>query len=132
MAGLQKILLVEDNQQIVDLYSTVLKKENYDLDIATTVDQALEKAKSFNPDIVLLDIMLPGGRSGLEALMILRTDPNYGCTDKYILMITNLGINDELEKAWKEYADGYIVKAEIVPHDLLKIIDSLNSDKNSQ
>ncbi|MEO6761640.1 MAG: response regulator [Candidatus Saccharimonadales bacterium] len=124
MAGLQKILLVEDNPQIVELYSTVLRKAGYDLELAGTVDTALDKAKQFQPDLILLDIMLPGGRTGLDALMILRTDPSYGCSDKHIIVLTNLGLTDKLEKTWQEYADSYVVKADIVPHDLLQIIES--------
>lgn len=125
MAGSLKILLVEDNPQIVQLYSTVLSHHNYDFEVSMTVDDALEKAKSYEPDIIFLDIMLPGGKSGIDALMLLRTKPEYKCQNKKIVMLTNLGLTDKLEKAWEEYADGYVIKAEIVPHDLLEIIDSL-------
>lgn len=124
MAGQRKILLVEDNIQIVDMYSTVIKKYGYDIKTAFTVDKALEIAKDYHPDLIFLDIMLPGGKTGLNALMILRTDKSYGCYDKPIVMLTNLGINDKIEKAWQEYADGYVIKAEIVPHDLPNIIKS--------
>lgn len=93
---------------------------------ASTVDEALAKAKDMQPDIIFLDIMLPGKRNGLEALMVLRTDPSYGCTDKHIVMLTNLGLTDKLEKIWQEYADGYVIKAEIDPHDLLDIIQSFD------
>ena len=124
MDGLQKIFLVEDNPQILEIYTSVLESKGYPLTIATTVDQALAKVKAADPDIIFLDIMLPGGKSGLDALKILRTDPAYGCTTKRIVLLTNLGLTDELQKTWEDYADGYIIKAEIVPHDLFEIIDS--------
>ncbi len=125
MDGLPKILLVEDNPQILEIYTTVLERKGYPLTIATTVDQALAKAKAIEPDIIFLDIMLPGGKSGLDALKILRTNPEYKCTKKKIILLTNLGLTDEVQKLWEEYADGYIIKAEIVPHDLFDIINSL-------
>ena len=130
MAGLPKILLVEDNAQIVEIYTSVLKKYNFPFESATTVDEALAKAKTFAPDIIFLDIMLPGNRNGLDALMILRTADEYGCKEKRIVMLSNLGLTDKLEKAWQEYADGYVVKAEIVPHELLDVIRSFDEYKD--
>lgn len=127
MAGLPKILLVEDDPQILEIYTTVLTRQGYDLTTASTVADALTKAKDHRPDIIFLDIMLPGDKSGLDALMILRTDPTYNCTDKKIVMLTNLGLTDKIEKIWQEYADGYIVKAEIVPHELIDIINSFST-----
>lgn len=122
MAGSQRILLVEDNPQIIDLYTTVLKNAGFTVDLAGTVDEALEKAKQLQPDLILLDIMLPGGKTGLEALKILRTDPSYGCTNKHMIVLTNLGLTDEIEKECRQYADSYLIKADIVPHDLLRIV----------
>jgi CheY-like chemotaxis protein len=123
MAGLSKILLVEDNADIVELYSRVLQ-QRYDLQTATTVDEALAKATAFQPDVILLDVMLPGGKSGLDALMLFRTNPSYNCTDVPIVMLTNLGLTGQLQQAWEEYADGYVIKAEILPTQLPQIVDS--------
>lgn len=131
MAGLPKILLVEDNPQILEIYTSVLTSHNYPLVTSSSVDDALAKAKEFIPDIIFLDIMLSGAKTGLDALMTLRKNKDYNCTDKIIVMLTNLGLTDKLEKAWQEYADGYVIKAEIVPHDLLEIINSFYEDNSS-
>lgn len=125
MSSLPKILLVEDNPQILDIYTTLLESEGYYLTIATNVDQALEKAKAGDPDIIFLDIMLPGGKSGLDALKILRTDPAYGCTKKRIVLLTDMGLTDELKRITEAYADGFVVKAEIDSTDLIEKIKSL-------
>lgn len=124
MDGLPKILLVEDNPQILEIYTTVLKAHGYPLSIATSIDVAFEKVKESIPDIIFLDIMLPGTKSGLDALKIFREDESYGCSKKKIVMLTNLGLTDEHREAVEKYADGYVIKAEIVPHDLYDIIDS--------
>lgn len=131
MAGLPKILIVEDNIEIIELYLLTLRSNGYDVQSASNVDDALNIAKSFHPDIIFLDIMLPGDKTGLDALMILRTDESYGCTKKRIIMLTNLGMNDKIRNEWEEYADGYVIKAEIVPHDLIDIINSFDQDSKT-
>jgi CheY-like chemotaxis protein len=124
MAGPPKILLVEDTFQIVDIYTQVLAKRGLSVQVVDTVDKLLEVVPAYKPDIIFLDIMLPGGRTGLDALRILRNDPQYGATKTRIVLLTNLGQNDEVQKLWEKYADGYVIKAEIEPHELFDIIAS--------
>lgn len=126
MAGLPKILLVEDTTQIIDIYTQVLTRQGYPVKVATTVDELLDVVADYKPDLIFLDIMLPGGRTGLDALKILRNDPKYGAQKTRIVLLTNLGQNDELQKMWEMYADGYVIKAEIDPHELSDIIKSFN------
>lgn len=128
MAGLPRILLVEDTTSIADIYSQVLTKQGYSLKVAGTVAKMLEIAPNYKPDLIFLDIMLPGGQTGLDALEILRNDPSYGATKTRIVLLTNLGLNDEVQKMWDKYADGYVVKAEIDPHELTDIIQSFDFD----
>jgi CheY-like chemotaxis protein len=124
VAGLPKILLVEDTFQIVDIYTQVLAKRGLPVQVVDTVDKLLEVVPGYQPDIIFLDIMLPGGRTGLDALQILRNDPQYEATKTRIVLLTNLGQNDEVQKLWEKYADGYVIKAEIEPHELFDIIAS--------
>lgn len=126
MAGLPKILLVEDDLQITEIYADVLREKGYTLETAVTVDELLQKIVTFKPHLVFLDIMLPGGKTGLDALEILRTDPKYGAQKTIIVLLTNLGENQVVKEMWEKYADGYVIKAEIDPHELLDIIDSFH------
>lgn len=128
MAGLPKILLVEDTLQIVDIYKFVLESQGYPLKVVGTVDELLEEVPKFKPDLIFLDIMLPGGRTGLDALKILRNDSKYGAQKTRIVLLTNLGQSDEIQKMWEKYADGYVLKAEIDPHELTDIIQSFDFD----
>ena len=132
MDGLPKILIVEDNIEIIELYLLTLRGNGYEVQTASNVEDALDIAKSFQPDIIFLDIMLPGDKTGLDALMILRTNQSYGCTKKRIIMLTNLGMSDKIRNEWEEYADGYVIKAEIVPHDLIDIIKSFDQDSKTK
>ena len=126
MAGLPKILLVEDTLQIVDIYTQVLTRQGYPLKSVGSVDELLKVVAEYKPDLIFLDIMLPGGRTGLDALKILRNDSQYGAQKTKIVLLTNLGQNDEVQQAWEKYADGYVIKAEIDPHELTGIIQSFN------
>ncbi len=129
MAGLPRILLVEDTLPIADIYSQILTRQGYPLKVVGSVDELLELVPEYKPDLIFLDIMLPGGRTGLDALKILRNDPKYGALKTRIVLLTNLGQNDEVQKLWEKYADGYVIKAEIDPHELKDIIESFNFDE---
>lgn len=131
MAGLPKILLVEDTPQIIDIYTQVLTNGGYTVKSVGTVDALLEVVADYEPDIIFMDIMLPGGKTGLDALVTLRNDPQYKAAKTRIVLLTNLGQNDEIQKMWEKYADGYVVKAEIDPHELFDIIASFGFDKPS-
>lgn len=124
MAGLRKILLVEDNPQIQEIYSVTLSTADYEVEVAEEGESALKKVVDFQPDLILLDIMLPG-MSGLEILTKLRTDSQYGSEDTKIVILTNLGHDERVEDAWQNMADGYVVKSEIQTNDIFDVIKSL-------
>ena len=121
-AGLQKILLVEDDQFIREMYQAYLGGKGYTVAVAADGDEALGVAKSFHPDLIFLDIMMPK-KNGLEVLKILREDPSYGCTTCRIVLLTNLGDNTIGQK-FERQIDGYAIKADISLSDLIDIIRS--------
>lgn len=123
MAGLQKILLVEDNPQLQEIYSITLKSYGYDVTVIPTGNKALEQIAELHPDLIFLDIMMPG-LNGLEVLKSLRNDPRYGAQHTKIVLLTNLGHDERIEEAWEQHADGYAVKAELNPDELVDIIKS--------
>lgn len=127
MAGLRKILLVEDNLELRNLYEIFLKLNKYEVETAIDGEDGLEKAKAFQPDLVLLDVMMPK-KDGFEVLRTLRHDSKYGCTKTKIVLLTNLGDGTKLSDETREDMDGYVIKAEIVLNDLLDIIASLEQN----
>jgi two-component system alkaline phosphatase synthesis response regulator PhoP len=124
VAGLQKILLVEDNAELRDIYEFFLKQKGYQVAIASDGDEGLSVAKSFVPDLIFLDIMMPR-RDGFGVLRLLRHDPQYHCMTAKIVLLTNLGDESKVSADIRNDMDGYVIKAEIVLKDLVDIIKSL-------
>lgn len=124
MVGLRKILIVEDDVNIRDLYRSALVEANFTVETAGNVDELYKKLLEYRPDCIFLDIMLPG-TSGLEILKELRTNGAHNSTEAKIVMLTNLAQRSVVENAMENGADGYIIKADILPKDLPKVIASL-------
>lgn len=123
MAGLRKILLVEDNLELRNLYEIFLKQHGFEVAIASDGDEGLVKAKEYKPDLIFLDVMMPK-KNGFEVLKILRHDPEYGCTKTKIVILTNLGDSSKVSPDVRADMDGYVIKAEIELKSLLEIIKS--------
>lgn len=123
MAGLQKILLVEDNPELRNLYEIFLKYNHFDVTTAIDGEDGLRVAQEFQPDLIFLDVMMPK-KDGFEVLKLLRHDPQYNCTKAKIVLLTNLGDGSKVSPETRQDMDGYVIKAEIVLSDLLGIIKS--------
>ena len=107
-----KMLLVEDDKMISSMYETKLKQEGYIVVTAENGSSAIELAVQENPDIVLLDIILPQ-LDGFSVLQELRGNDKLKKTP--IIMLTNLGTTEDKEKGAKLGATDYLVKANLTP-----------------
>jgi CheY-like chemotaxis protein len=124
MAGLKTILFIEDDRPIAEMYSRVLEREGYHVDFAYNGNEGLQKARAKHYDLILLDIMMPE-KTGIEVLQDLRGEDGKGSPDTKIVILTNLAQNKTSQEALKAQADGYIIKADIVPSQLAGIVDKL-------
>lgn len=102
-----KILIVDDEPNIVISLEFLMKKEGFEIAVANDGDEALAKVASFAPDLMLLDVMMPK-KSGFEVCEVLRAD-NTNATLK-IVMLTAKGRDTEVAKGLAIGADAYITK----------------------
>ena len=124
MAGSKIILFVEDDKPIAEMYSRVLEREGYHGEFAYNGAEGLRKANAKHYDLILLDIMMPE-KTGIEVLNELRGTDGSGNPDTKIVILTNLAQDKTSQEALKAQADGYIIKADIVPSQLASIIAKL-------
>jgi CheY-like chemotaxis protein len=124
MAGSKTILFIEDDKPIAEMYSRVLEREGYRVDFAYNGADGLQKARAKHYDLILLDIMMPE-KTGIEVLQELRGKDGKGSPDTKIVILTNLAQDKTSQEALKSQADGYIIKADIVPSQLAGIVAKL-------
>lgn len=118
-----KVLCVEDEEFISELYRRALTREGYVVTIANNGKAGLEQAKTNNYDIILLDIMVPG-LLGANVLHELRQSvPNLKAK---IIITTNLEQDDKARQVIENQADGYIIKAEVTPKQLVDYLNHLD------
>ncbi len=121
----KKILCVEDEHFIGELYARALTKAGYDVKVVFDGKRGLEEAKTNQYDIILLDIMIPN-INGIELLKRLR-DPNEvpGGLKAKVIITTNLEQKEEARADVEAQADAYIIKAELTPKQLVVFLKSL-------
>ena len=105
---MKKILIVEDEPDILDVIKLTLDMGNYQLLTAVKGDLALELARQEMPDMILLDIMLPGKIDGLEVCRKLKSGE--ATKDIYIMIVTAKGMQGDEEAGYAAGCDQYIVK----------------------
>lgn len=118
------ILCIEDEHFISELYDRALTKAGYRVETIADGPQALTAAQTNRYDIILLDLMIPN-LSGIEILRTLRNPARVPPIRSKIIVITNLEQRDDVRADIEHQADGYIVKAEITPHELVDFIEKI-------
>ena len=114
-----KILLIEDEEMLANMYEVKFKNEGFDIVKALDGAQGLEMAKSVKPDFILLDIIMPK-MDGFSVLKALKED---GTTkDVPVMLLTNLGQDEDIERGKKLGSVGYLVKANITPSEVVDAV----------
>ena len=112
-----KLLVVEDDQFLRELYEELLKEEGYIVDLASDGDIGLTKLQAGGYDLVLLDIMLPK-IDGLEILRKLKESPPKS-TNGPVVLLTNLGQDSIIKEGFNLGASGYLIKSAMNPDQVL-------------
>lgn len=113
------ILLVEDDSFLLGIYAAKLAKENFKVIIAEDGEKAARLALKELPDVILLDIMLPG-LNGFEVLKRLKAE---AATARIpIILLTNLSRREDIERGLKMGAKDYLIKAHFMPSEVVEKI----------
>lgn len=111
-----KILLVEDDSFLAGMYDTKLKLEGFDVVIAEDGSKGLEIAQGQKPDIILLDIILPK----MDGFTVLKhLSENAELKNIPVILMTNLGQKEDVEKGMSLGARDYLVKAHFMPSEVV-------------
>lgn len=114
----KKVLCIEDEPFIGDLYKRALEKAGYIAEVIADGKEGLDRAKSNEFDIILLDIMIPQ-LLGIDVLHELRA---ISTLKAKIVIATNLEQDEETRAKIEQEADAYLIKAEITPSELVEFL----------
>ena len=122
-----RVLLVEDDDFLRKICRTKMEREGFNVSVAINGKEALKKIIEGDPQIVLLDIILPI-MDGFEVLKRVKEDPSKSSVP--IIMLTNLGQESEIEKGFKLGAEDYIVKAHLTVGEIIEKVKEILKKKN--
>jgi DNA-binding response OmpR family regulator len=121
-----RVLIVDDEPNIVTSLEFIMRRSGFETAVARDGDQALEEVERFEPDLVLLDTMMPR-RDGYEVCQTLRAQ---GRTDLRIVMLTAKGRETEVAKGLAVGADSYVTKP-FSTRDLVALVQELLPEEGS-
>lgn len=125
----KKILLAEDDQFILGMYSEKMRNLGFEVIVAEDGSEAVKLAKERKPDIMLLDIVMPK-MDGFEVLKAIKE--NEELKEIPVILLTNLGQKQSVEKGIKMGAADYIIKAHFTPSEVIDKVEQILKNKNVQ
>ncbi len=114
-----QILIVEDDKFLRELIAKKLIKEGYEVEEAIDGEDGVRKAKKIMPDLILLDLILPG-IDGFEVLKRIKEDEKTASIP--VVILSNLGQKDEIEKGLNLGAVDFLIKAHFTPEEIVEKI----------
>lgn len=114
---MNKILLIEDDAFLSNMYNTKLSLEGFEVLEVSEGEKGLRLAKKNQPDLILLDLILPGSLDGFEVLETLKKEKK--TQNIPVIVLTNLGERNHIEKALKLGVADYLIKAHFLPGEVV-------------
>lgn len=121
----KRVLCIEDERFISDLYTRALTSAGYDVVVVDDGELGLHHALTGKFDIILLDVMLPT-MNGVDLLYKIKDANVQPPVTGKIIITTNLDQKEDVRKKVEELADGYLIKAEITPRELVTYLQQLH------
>lgn len=125
-----KILFVDDDKFLLDMYALKFSKNNFEVTTAQGPEDALKLIRGgYEPDILLIDVVMPG-MDGIDFLSIIRKETLLKKT--VVIMLTNQGLPDDISRAKKLNVDGYIIKATTIPSEVCSEVSKIYANAKKQ
>ncbi|MCL2094548.1 response regulator [Candidatus Saccharibacteria bacterium] len=118
----KKVLIVEDDAALGEIYDVRLKNEGYQVTLAHDGEEALQKVTQIKPDLVLSDVMMPK-ISGFDVLDVIRSTPE--TKDTKVIMMTALSGSEHQDRGQKLGVDLYMVKSQVGIEDIVNAVNQL-------
>ncbi len=118
----KKILIVEDDKFLRELIVKKLTNEGYEVVEAVDGEQGIQKIKDTKPDLVLLDLILPG-IDGFGVLMQKKEDPFIASIP--VIVLSNLGQKEDVDKGISLGATDYLIKAHFTPGEIIEKVRNI-------
>ena len=119
------ILIIEDDKFLRELIVSKLIKENYNIVTAVDGEEGIKKVKEEKPDLILLDLILPG-IDGFEVLSQIKSDSTVSLIP--VIILSNLGQREDIERGLTLGANDYLIKAHFTPNEIVAKIKQLLSE----
>lgn len=121
--GDTKILIIEDDQFLLNIYATAFEKDGFKVVTSENGEDGLEQIRKNKPDIILLDIMLPGETNGLDLLEEKSKDRDIAKIP--VMILSNLEDDKTISEGLKLGANGYFIKSQSTPDDVVRNIKTI-------
>jgi len=123
----EKVLIVDDDKFLLSMYAVKFKNHGFEVETAPSGSEALNKLQNDKaPDIIILDLIMPG-MDGYEFMAKVREQKL--APKATIVVLTNQGQPEDIEKAKKYNVQGYIVKASTIPSEVLEEVMKIHQGK---
>jgi CheY-like chemotaxis protein len=125
MAEPKRLLFIEDDAPVADMYSHELKRHGYQVEVACDGAKGLDRARSGHYDVILVDLMIPKP-DGIEVIKQMRGKDGTSLGDTKVVILTNLVLDDKQLAEMNRLADKYLIKANTVPSQLIEALEELS------
>jgi len=125
---MKKILIIEDDPFLSEVYAAKFSQSGFQTEVALDGKKGMERIKADKPDLIILDIVLPK-MDGFELLKKIKEDPEL--KEIPVVLLTNLGQKNEVEKGLSLGADEYIIKAHFTPTAIVAKVKEILNQKGA-
>ncbi|HUA39633.1 MAG TPA: response regulator [Candidatus Sulfopaludibacter sp.] len=116
---MKKVLIIEDDQIIANIYRNKFAVEGYEAEAAYDGESGLKTMRTFQPDVILLDLMLPR-MSGVDFIIHLRSETDFANVP--VIVFSNTYLTNMIQEAWKAGANKCLSKTNCTPKDVLEVV----------